>query len=140
MITNPYIIPGDDFQHSHKRLCKAHLDHVVPIEQWHPQFPVDPEQPRHVSRTQKRRPHCTIGSYFSHLKNNDNDNDEDNGTKIMMENEERTETQENVKFHFQAPPKLVQKIPRQLSTLSTIKLFPEPKIRIFKNFVQRRWV
>ena len=31
----------------------------------------------------------------------------------------RAETQENAKFHFQAPPMLVQKFPRQLSTLST---------------------
>ena len=35
---------------------------------------------------------------------------------------------------------LVQKFPRQLSSLSTITLFPEPKIHFFKNFVQRRWV
>ena len=35
---------------------------------------------------------------------------------------------------------LVQKFPRQLSTLSTVNLFPEPKICFFKNFVQRRWV
>ena len=35
---------------------------------------------------------------------------------------------------------LVQKFPRQLSTLSTINLFPEPKICVFKIFVQRRWV
>ena len=35
---------------------------------------------------------------------------------------------------------LVQKLPRQLSTASTTNLFPEPKIRLFKNFVQRRWV
>ena len=52
----------------------------------------------------------------------------------------RAETQENVKIHFQAPPMLVQKFPRQLSTLSTVNLFPEPKICFFKNFVQRRWV
>ena len=52
----------------------------------------------------------------------------------------RAETQENVKFHFQAPPMLVQKFPRQLSTLSTVNLFPEPKICFFQNFVQRRWV
>ena len=35
---------------------------------------------------------------------------------------------------------LAQKIPRQLSTLSAIQLFPEPKICFSKNFVQRRWV
>ena len=35
---------------------------------------------------------------------------------------------------------LVQKFLRQLSTLSTIKLFPEPTIRFFQKFVQRRWV
>ena len=35
---------------------------------------------------------------------------------------------------------LVKKFPSQLSTISTANLFPEPKIRFFKNFVQRRWV
>ena len=54
--------------------------------------------------------------------------------------EEKAETQENMKLHFQAPPMLVQKFPRQLPTLSTITLLPAPKIRFSKNFVQRRWV
>ena len=58
----------------------------------------------------------------------------------MMKIEERAETQEDVKIHFQAPPMLVQKFPRQFSSLSTIKLFPEAKIRFFKNSVQRRWI
>ena len=50
------------------------------------------------------------------------------------------ETQEILKFHFQAPPMLVQKLPGQLSTLFTVTLFPEPKLAFSKNFVQRRWV
>ena len=43
---------------------------------------------------------------------------------MMMKIEERTETEEKLKFHFQAPPMLVQKFPRHLSTFSTIKLVP----------------
>ena len=37
-------------------------------------------------------------------------------------------------------PMLVQKIPRQFSSPSTINLFPEPKNFISKISVQRRWV
>ena len=59
----------------------------------------------------------------------------------MMKLKKRAETQENVTIRFHAPPMLVQNIPRQLSTFSTITLFPEPTIRFFKkNFVQQRWV
>ena len=62
-----------------------------------------------------------------------NDDDNDNKQNKDDEIEERTETQQNVKFHFQAAPNLFQKSPRQLSTPSTIKLFPEPKIRFSKS-------
>ena len=107
---------------------KSHSDHIVPIEQWHPQFPDDPVQPCHFSGIIG-----TIGSPIGH-----------NGIRYYNEEDEklkkRAETQENMKFHFQAPLMLVQKFPRHLSTLSTIKLVPEQKIRFFKNFVQRRWV
>ena len=58
----------------------------------------------------------------------------------------RAETQENVKFHFQAPPMLVQKFPTQqipryiLSSCST-NFLPELRSQLFqKIFVQRRWV
>ena len=62
------------------------------------------------------------------------------GTSCKEKLKKRAETQENVKFHSQAPPMLVQKFPRQLSTLAIVNLFPEPNICFFKNFVQRRWV
>ena len=51
-----------------------------------------------------------------------------------MKTAERAKTQENVKFHFQAPPMLVKKFPRQLSTLSTINLFPEQSNLLFQKF------
>ena len=50
----------------------------------------------------------------------------------MMKIEERAETQENVEFHFQAPPMLVQKFPRQLSTLLKTPCFPNKKIALLK--------
>ena len=49
-----------------------------------------------------------------------------------MKIEEGAETQENMKFHFQAPPMLVQKFPGHLSSPSTINLFPELKTCFFK--------
>ena len=58
----------------------------------------------------------------------------------MMKIEERAEKQEDVKFHFQAPPPQASSNFSKEFSPSTINLFPEPKNLIFKFSVQRRWV
>ena len=86
-----------------------------------------------ISRGHKNAAHTApsgVRSAISEMKNNDDNDNEQNQDE---EFEEKTETQENVKFHFQAPPMLVQKIPRQLSSLLQSTCFPNHKLH-FQNF------
>ena len=53
--------------------------------------------------------------------------------KKNRELKKRAETQENVKFHFQAPLMLVQKFRRQIFTLFKFNLLPEPRKLLFQN-------
>ena len=85
----------------------------------------------HLSWTEKAANTVPSGlrSAISEKKNVDK---KDNKQKNDVEIEKRAETQENVKFHFQAPLMVVQIFPWQIfSSPSTIKLFPEPKICFF---------
>ena len=75
----------------------------------------------HLSGPKQIAPHSLFWCSFSHRAQTE-----------KIELEERTETQENVKFQFQTPPMLIQKFSRQFSSLS-LRLSLKPKL-LFRKF------